>query len=66
MVVLDFFDGFFYHNLQCNLYTEFVSEFFEKTDLFKAQSKDLLQHLAEKIGPSVYGCDIRKDIDEEY
>ena len=37
-----------------------------KKDLFKSQGKDLLQNLAKKIGLSVYGGNIRKDIDEEY
>ena len=39
---------------------------FEKRDLFKSQGKDLLQNLAKKIGLSVYGGNIRKDINEEY
>ena len=39
---------------------------FEKRDLFKSQGKDLLQNIAKKIGLSVYGGNIRKDINEEY
>ena len=39
---------------------------FQKRDLFKSQGKDLLQNLAKKIGLSVYGGNIRKDINEEY
>ena len=39
---------------------------FEKRDLFKSQGKDLLQNLAKKLGLSVYGGNIRKDIGEEY
>ena len=39
---------------------------FEKRDSFKSQGKDLLQNLAKKIGLSVYGGNIRKDINEEY
>ena len=39
---------------------------FEKRDLFKTQGKELLQNLAKKIGLSVYGGNIRKDINEEY
>ena len=39
---------------------------FQKRDLFKSQRKDLLQNLAKKIGLSVYGGNIRKDINEEY
>ena len=38
---------------------------FEKRDLCKKQGKDLLQNLAKKIGLSVYGGNIRKDINEE-
>ena len=37
----------------------------EKRDLFKSQGKDLLQNLAKKIGLSVYGGNIREDINEE-
>ena len=39
---------------------------FEKTDLLKSHGKDLLQNLAKKVGLSVYGGNIRKDINEEY
>ena len=39
---------------------------FEKIDLFISQGKHLLQNLAKKIGLSVYGGKIRKDINEEY
>ena len=39
---------------------------FNKRDMFKSQGKDLLQNLAKKIGLSVYGGNIRKDINEEY
>ena len=39
---------------------------FKKRDMFKSQEKDLLQNLAEKIGLSVHGGNIRKDKNEEY
>ena len=65
-VILEVYEGFFYHNLEYNPYTEFVTDMFEKRDLFKSQGKDLLQNLAKKIGLSVYGGKIRKDINEEY
>ena len=38
----------------------------EKRDMFKSQGNDLLQNLAKKIGLSVYGDNIRKDINDEY
>ena len=65
-VILEVFEGFFCHNLNYNPYTEFVTDMFEKRDLFKSQGKDLLQNLAKKIGLSVHGGNIRKDINEEY
>ena len=65
-VILKIFEGFFCHNLEYNPYTEFVTDMFEKRDLFKSQGKDLLQNLAKKIGLSVYGGNIREDMDEEY
>ena len=65
-VILEVFEGFFCHNLEYNPYTEFVTYMFEKRDLFKSQGKDFLQNLARKIGLSVYGGNIRKDINEEY
>ena len=64
-VILEVFEGFFCLNLNFNPYTEFVTDMFEKRDLFMLQGKDLLQNLAEKIGLSVYGGSIRKDINEE-
>ena len=39
---------------------------FQKRDIFKLQGKELLKNLAKKIGLSVYGGNIRKDINEEY
>ena len=64
--VLEVYEGFFCYNLEYNPYTEFVTDMFQKRDLFKSQGKDLLQNLAKKIGLSVYGGNIRKDINEEY
>ena len=61
-VILDVHEGFFCHNLEYNPYAEFVTDIFEKRDLFKSQGKDLFQNLAKKIGLSVYGDNIRKDI----
>ena len=65
-VILEVFEVFFCHNLEYNPYTEFVTDMFQKRDMFKSQGKDLLQNLAKKIGLSVYGGNIRKDINEEY
>ena len=47
-VILEIYEGFFCHNLNFNPYTEFVTDMFEKRDLFKSQEKDLLQNLAKK------------------
>ena len=58
-------DGFFCKNLEHHPYTEFVNDIFER-DLFKSQGKDWLQNLAKKNGLSVYGGNIRKDINEEH
>ena len=44
--------------LKCFIYSE-------KSDLFKSQGKDLLQNLSKKIGLSVNGGNIRKDIYED-
>ena len=65
-IILEIFEGFFCHNREYNPYTEFVTDMFEKRDLFKSQGKDLLQNLAKKIGLSVCGGNIREDINEEY
>ena len=65
-VIMDVYEGFFCHNLEFNPYIEFVTDMFQKRDMFKSQGKDLLQNLAKKIGLSVYGGNIRKDINEEY
>ena len=65
-VILEVCEGFFCRNLEYNPYTEFVTDMFEKRDFFKSQGNDSLQNLAKKIGFSVYGGNIRKDINEEY
>ena len=49
-IILEIFEGFFCHNLEYNPYTQFVTDMFEKRDLFKSQGKGLLQNLAKKIG----------------
>ena len=65
-IILEVFEGFFCHNLQYIPYTEFVTDMFVKRHLLKSQGKNLLQNLAKKIGLSIHGCNIRKDINEEY
>ena len=45
-VILEVYEGFFCYNLEYNPYTEFVTDMFQKRDLFKSQGKDLLQNLA--------------------
>ena len=64
--VLKVFEGFIRHSLEYSPYTEFVTDMFYKRDLFKSQGKNSLQNLAKKIGLSVYGGNIRKDLNEEY
>ena len=64
--ILHIYEGFFCHNLEFNPYTEVVTDMFQKRDLFKSQGKHLLENLAKKIGLSVYGGNIRKDINDEY
>ena len=65
-VILEVFERFFCYNLEYNPYTDFVSDMFQKRDLFKSQGKELLQNLVKKIGLPVYGGNIRKDINEKY
>ena len=65
-IILEVFAGFFCHNLEYNPYTEFVTDKFDKRDLFKSQAKDVLQNLTKKIGLPVCGINVRKDINEEY
>ena len=57
---------FFCHKLEYRTYTEFVTDMFQKRNLFKSHGKDLLQNLAKKIGLSVYGCNSIKNIIKEY
>ena len=64
--ILEVLEGFFCHYLEWNPYTEFFTIMFEKRDLFKSQGKYLIQHLAKKVGLSVYGGNIRNDINEEH
>ena len=63
-IVLKFLEGCFCHNLEFNPYTEFVTDVFEKRDLFKTPRKDLLQNLAKTFGLLVYGGNIRTNINE--
>ena len=59
-------ERFFCHILEYNLNIDFVTETFEKRDLFEAQGEKLLENLAEKIILSVCGDIFRKAINEEY
>ena len=65
-ITLKVFEGFFCHNLDYNAHIGLVTDMFEKRDLLKLQGKDLLQNLAKKIRLSVYGGEIRKDMNEKY
>ena len=65
-IILEVYGGLFCHNLEYNPYTVFLTDMFEKRDLFKSQGKGLLQNLAKNIGLSFYGGNIRKYINEEY
>ena len=42
-IILEVFDGFFCHNPENNPYIEFVTDMFEKRDLFRSQGKDFFQ-----------------------
>ena len=65
--LLEVHEGSFCHNLEYNPYTEFVTDLFEKkTNLYKSQGKHLFQNLAQNIGLTFYGGNIRKDINEVY
>ena len=65
VVILEIYEEFVCYNLEYNPYTEFVTNMFQKRDLFISQGKDLLQNLAKKIGLSVYGSKNRKDMNKE-
>ena len=41
-IFLEVLEEFFCHNLNFNPYTEFVTDMFEKRDIFKSQGKDLI------------------------
>ena len=47
-VILELFERFFCYNLDYNPYTDFVTDMFEKRDLFKAQGRYILQNLAKR------------------
>ena len=46
--ILEIYEGFFRHNLNFNPYTEFVTDMFQKRDMFQSQGKELLQNLAKE------------------
>ena len=64
-ISFEVFEGFFCHNREYKPFKEFLTGTFDKRDLFKSQGRDSLQNLAKKIGLSVYGGNIRKDINEK-
>ena len=63
-IILEVFEGFFCHKLEYNPSAEFVTDMFEKRNLFKSRGKDFVPNIA-RIGLSVYGGSIRKNINEE-
>ena len=63
--ILEVFEVLLCHNLEDNAYTEFFTDMFGKRDFSKSRGNDSLQNLAKKIGISVYGGKIRKNINEE-
>ena len=65
-VVLDVFDGVFCHIKHYNQCTEFANDLYSERDRFKKQGKGLLQTLAKKIAKSVYGGNLRWDVNEQF
>ena len=59
------FDGFFCYKMQYNHYTEVVNDMVVKRDLFKKQWMDLLQTISKTITNSVYGGNIRRDVNDQ-
>ena len=49
-IILGVFERFFGLNLEYNPYSEFVTDMFEKRDLFTSQEKNLLRNITKKIG----------------
>ena len=47
-IILEIYEGFFCHNFEYNPYTEFVTDMFEKRDMFESEGKELLQNLLKK------------------
>ena len=66
VVIFEVCEGFFCHNPEYNPYTEFVTDMFEKRDSFELQGKDILQNVAKQVRLSLYGGNIRRDINEEH
>ena len=65
-VLLEVYEGFFWHNMQHIPYTEFVKDMVSKRDLYKKQGKNLLKTLAKKITNSMYGGKIRQDVNDQF
>ena len=55
---------FFSHNMHYNPYTDFVIDMVANCDRHKKQGIDLLQTLGKKVANSVYGGNIRRDVND--
>ena len=65
-VDLELFENFFRHNMQYKPHTEFLNDLVAKRGRYKKQRRDLLQKLSKKIANSVFGRNIRWDVNDHF
>ena len=64
--IVKILEGFIGDNLEFNPFERFIIDMTNKRIKFIEENKTFLQTLNKKVSNAVYGCCIRKDIEESY
>ena len=65
-VILKVYEGFFCESLEYNPYKDLVHDMCNKRNQYKKTGNDLQAVLVKKMGCSVYGSNVRRDILDKY
>ena len=64
--IVKILEGFICDNLEINPFGEIITDMTDKRNKFKENDKLLMQTISKAVSNSVYGCCVRKDIEESY
>ena len=64
--MIEIFEGIYQENIKISPFRKFIEKLFALTQKYKEEYNDLLQGLVKSVINSLYGVQIRKDINQYY